>query len=265
MYTQSMIGLKSLCQANGITLKEMFLFNESLIPRARNYVVDEFMRSGCTHLLFIDADISFDPEHVLQMLAIADPQSDYDILAGPYPKKTIAWEKIVHAVNRGMADEDPTVLENYVGDYVVNFVGGTDEIPVDSPVEVAEAGTGFFMVQRKAFEKFADAYPEYLYTPDHIRSKNFDGHRKIMAYFHCDIEPGSNRYLSEDYWFCHLARQAGMKVWLCPWIELAHMGNYIFGGSLIAMAQLGAPPTVDPSKLVKKKKKNVPTTKAEAI
>ena len=46
----------------------------------------------------------------------------------PYPKKCISWEKITHAVNQGMADEDPEVLSKFVGDYVFNPVAGGNEI-----------------------------------------------------------------------------------------------------------------------------------------
>lgn len=254
MYAKSLFDLGRLCQSRGINLRAFFIFNESLIPRARNYIADEFMRSGYTHLLFIDSDIGFNPDYVLQMLTIADPQSDKDIIAGPYPKKTIAWEKIKQAVDKGFADTNPMALEAFVGDYVFNAVEGTQEIAISQPAEVLETGTGFMMVQRKAFETYADKYPEYLYKPDHVRTENFDGSRKIMAYFHCDIDPTSGRYLSEDYWFCQLARTAGLKVWLCPWVELQHVGSMIFGGSLANIAQLGASPTADLSKLKKKKK-----------
>ena len=59
MYAKSVADLSAMCAANGIELRSYFLFNESLIPRARNYCVDEFMRSGFTHFIFLDADIGF--------------------------------------------------------------------------------------------------------------------------------------------------------------------------------------------------------------
>ncbi|HEY5038778.1 MAG TPA: hypothetical protein VIJ93_06890, partial [bacterium] len=262
---QSVIALKSMMMQRGIETREFYLFNESLIPRARNYIADEFMRSGFTHLMFIDSDIGFDPDYIFQLLALADPQSDKDIIAGPYPKKTIAWEKIKRAVDMGYADEDPNVLENFAGDLVFNPMGGEKSINLTQPLEVSETGTGFMMIQRKAFEKYADLFTEYLYTPDHVRSAAFDGRRKIMSYFHCDSlypscvvipkDEQQDRYLSEDYWFCRLCRTAGAKTWLCPWMELSHVGTYIFTGSLVHMAQLGISPTADMKELNKHKKK----------
>jgi hypothetical protein len=255
MFAKSVADLTSLCTSNGIEMRSYFLFNESLITRARNYCVDEFMRSGCTHMMFIDSDIGFDPRDVLAMLALQGDDSEYDVLAGPYPKKCISWEKIKLAVDKGVADEDPNVLERYVGDYVFNPKGGGGNIRIDQPVEVMEVGTGFMMTRRSAFEKFEKAYPQYSYKPDHVRTEAFDGSREIMQYFQAEIDPRSKRYLSEDYWFCQKLIEIGGKIWYCPWMKLQHVGSYIFGGSLVDLASIGAAATADPNQLGKNKKK----------
>ena len=250
-YTRAMIEFQKVCSEYEIQSEFFFLFNESLITRARNYCVDEFMRSDYTHLMFVDADIGFNPHDVLALAAIADPETDKDIVCGAYPKKVISWEKIKQAVDKGFADENPQKLENYVGDYVFNPADGSSEIPLNEPVEVLEGGTGFMMIQRKAFEKYEAAYPEFKYLPDHVRSNNFDGTREIMAYFDCVIEPKSKRYLSEDYMFCQWSRNAGIKVWMCPWMRLNHTGSYQFGGSLIDLANIGVSATADPNEQLK--------------
>jgi len=76
-----------------------------------------------------------------------------------------------------------------------------------------------------------------------------------MQYFQAEIDPKTKRYLSEDYWFCQKAQEAGLKTWLCPWMQLQHVGSYIFGGSLADLAAIGAAATADPSNLSKAKKK----------
>lgn len=254
MFTKSVADLASICTSNGIEMRSYFLFNESLITRARNYCVDEFMRSDCTHLMFIDSDIGFDPRDVLAMLALQSDESEYDIIAGPYPKKCISWEKIKLAVDKGMADDDPNILEKYVGDYVFNPKGSNGSIRIDIPAEVSEVGTGFMMTRRSTFEKFNAAYPQYSYKPDHVRTEHFDGSREIMQYFQAEIDPKSKRYLSEDYWFCQKVIDIGCKIWYCPWMRLQHVGSYIFGGSLADLASIGAPATADPGLLKKGKK-----------
>jgi len=254
MYARSIADLSAVCTRYGISLQLYYLFNESLITRARNYCVDEFLRSEATHLMFIDSDIGFNPNDVIALLAMQDDESQYDVIGGPYPKKCISWEKIKMAVDKGFADEDPNQLEKFVGDYVFNPKGGQREIPIGMPVEVMELGTGFMMIRRKTFEKYRDAYPHLSYKPDHVRTEAFDGSREIHAYFDCIIDPNSKRYLSEDYNFCYHVAKAGMKTWLCPWMSMNHVGSYVFGGSLSDLAAIGAPATAD-SDLLKKKKK----------
>ena len=250
-YTKAVADLMTVCTKYGIDAKLFFIFNESLITRARNYLADEFIRSDFDYLMFIDSDIHFDATDVLTMMHYAANNENMEVLCGPYPKKTIAWEKIKAAVDKGFADNNPGVLEEFVGDYVFNPVDGIKEMRIDEPVQVKEGGTGFMLVQRPAFTKMNDAYPELLYKPDHLRTKNFDGAREIMAYFDTVIDPVSKRYLSEDYMFCQWARNAGSQVWMLPWIKLKHAGSYIFGGSLSALAAVGASPTAD--KNVRKK------------
>lgn len=252
MFTRSIADLSALCTHYGIQVRFYFLFNESLITRARNYCADEFMRSGDTHMLFIDSDIGFNANDIIAMLALQTDESPYDIIAGPYPKKCISWEKIKLAVDKGVADEDPSVLEKFVGDYVFNPRSGTREIKLNEPVEVMEAGTGFMMIRRKTFEMYDAAYPELMYKPDHVRTEHFDGSREIMAYFDCIIDPETKRYLSEDYMFCYNVNKMGGHIYLCPWMQLQHVGMYVFGGSLADLASVGATATADMSSLKKK-------------
>lgn len=255
MFTRSVADLSAICTKHGIQLQLFFLFNESLITRARNYCVDEFMRSNATHLMFIDSDIGFNPQDVIALLAMQSDESDYDVIGGPYPKKCISWEKIKQAVDKGMADEDPNRLEKYVGDYVFNPKTTSREIPLNQPVEVLEIGTGFMMIRRKTIEEYHKAFPHQWYKPDHVRTEHFDGTREIMAVFDCIIDPDSKRYLSEDYMFCYNVQKMGMKVWFCPWMQLQHVGSYIFGGSLADLASIGASATADQSKLKHRKSK----------
>lgn len=252
MYTRSIADLAALCAKYQIQLQLYFLFNESLITRARNYCVDEFIRSNATHLMFIDSDIGFDPNDVIALLGLMTDESPYDVMGGPYPKKCISWEKIKQAVDKGVADEDAQVLERFVGDYVFNPKNGQNELPLNKPAEVREIGTGFMMVRRKTFDIYKEHYPNQSYRPDHIRTAAFDGSREIMAYFDCIIDPESKRYLSEDYMFCYNCDKIGLRVWFCPWMKLQHVGSYIFSGSLADLASIGASATADAGKLGKK-------------
>ncbi len=245
LYTKSILDLQATCIQYGIECRFSFIFNESLITRARNYLVDEFLRSGCTHLLFIDADIQFNPQDILALLAL-----DLDISGGPYPKKSINWNNIANAVVKNTTVDTNTntarlrdgfkshELDQITGDYVFNPVPGTTTFKVTEPVEVLEIGTGFMMIKREVFPVYAEKYPELHYKPDHVGQANFDGSRYIHAYFDTIIDPESHRYLSEDYMFCQNARKIGYKIWLCPWMKTTHVGTYAFQGDLPAVASM---------------------------
>ena len=120
LYIKSCLDLQATLNRYGVESKFSFLFNESLITRARNYLVDEFLRTeGFTHLLFIDSDIHYNPQDIIALLAM-----NKEVSGGPYPKKSINWGNIAHAA-RNHPDLDPKELEGLVGEYVFNVVKGT--------------------------------------------------------------------------------------------------------------------------------------------
>jgi hypothetical protein len=238
LYIKSSLDLQTTMNKYAIETKFSFLFNESLITRARNYLVDEFLRSDHTHLLFIDSDIHYNPQDVLALMAL-----DKDVIGGPYPKKSMNWGNIAQAA-RANPNMDPKELEQLVGEYVFNVVKGTKQFSVTEPLEVMEIGTGFMMVKREVFERMEKEYPAIKYKPDHIGQANFDGTRYIHAYFDTVIDTkdsitggGSERYLSEDYMFCQMWRKLGGSIFLCPWMKTQHVGTYAFTGNMPAVAQ----------------------------
>ena len=238
LYMKSCLDLQTTMMRYGIEIKFSFLFNESLITRARNYLVDEFLRTEYTHLLFIDSDINFNAQDVIALLAL-----DKDVIGGPYPKKSMNWSNIAHAA-RNHPDLEAKKLESLVGEYVFNVVKGTSQFQVTEPLEVMEIGTGYMMVKRNVFDKMKVEYPTIKYKPDHVGQANFDGSRYIHAYFDTVIDTkesivggGSDRYLSEDYMFCQMWRKMGGQIYLCPWMKTQHIGSYAFTGDMPAVAQ----------------------------
>ena len=238
LYVKSCLDLQSTMSKYGIETKFSFLFNESLITRARNYLVDEFLRTDFTHLLFIDSDIHYSPQDVVALLAL-----DKDVIGGPYPKKSINWNNVSQAA-RSHPNMPVGELANLVGEYVFNVVKGTKQFTVTDPLEVMEIGTGYMLVKREVFNQMEKEYPMIRYKPDHVGQANFDGTRYIHAYFDTVIDTkdsivggGSDRYLSEDYMFCQMWRKIGGKVFLCPWMKTQHIGTYAFTGNMPAVAQ----------------------------
>ena len=238
LYIKSCLDLQTTMTRYGIETKFSFLFNESLITRARNYLVDEFLRTDYTHLLFIDSDIHYSPQDIIALIAL-----DKDIIGGPYPKKSINWANVAETA-RKHPNLEPRELENLVGEYVFNVVKGTKQFQVSEPLQVMEIGTGHMLIKRQVFDKMKEAYPMIRYKPDHVGQANFDGSRYIHAYFDTVIDStdsitggGSDRYLSEDYMFCQMWRKIGGEIYLCPWMKTQHIGTYAFTGNMPAVAQ----------------------------
>ena len=223
-YFLSMFKLSQLLNAAKINFRITTLRNESLVTRARNILTAMFLESDCSHLMFIDADIEFEPDSVIRMLAMNKP-----LIAAAYPKKTIDWDNVRKAAIEGKDD-----ISKYSAQYAINLKfkdPRTRELNVDNgAIEVMDASTGFFLVQRIVFEKMIQAYPELHYKNDSSIDPRFNKH--CYALFDTWIDPTDNRYLSEDYTFCRRWQNIGGKIWLDPNTKLSHVGAFTFPGDV---------------------------------
>ena len=120
-FAQSLVQTVSILKANDIEMTVSFLFNESLIQRGRNLLAHQFMQNeAATHLMFIDADIRFNPADIVHMV-----RADKEIICGIYPKKEINWNAVEKAVKDGVPADQ---LKNKTGSLVVNLVGYEGEV-----------------------------------------------------------------------------------------------------------------------------------------
>jgi len=204
-YFLSMFRVSQTLMQHGINFRITTLRNESLITRARNILAAMFLESDCTHLMFIDSDIEFQPEDILRALAY-----DKDIIAGAYPKKALP---VQYAINFKFMDAE------------------SKQIRVENgAIEVLDASTGFFMIKRAVFEKMMEAHPELHYRNDSNIDPKFN--KYCYALFDTILDPVDNRYLSEDYTFCRRWQALGGEVWLDPNTKLNHVGSYTFEGDV---------------------------------
>lgn len=225
-YTVALLTAVGVFSQRGIAMQYAHMMNESLITRARNSLTKDFLASECTHLMFIDADIGFNPADIPPMV-----DADKDIICGIYPKKEINWVDVSKAVQAGVS---PQELPNYTGAFVVNTVNDVETLEGDfyEPLEIANGGTGFMLIKRKVFETLIGKVPTYHNDVFHAVDTNRTV-QVINEFFATSIDKDSgNRLLSEDYHFCKIARDAGFKVWAAPWARLSHTGTYIFNGQL---------------------------------
>lgn len=229
-------------QKLGIDVRISYIFNESLINRARNYLMQNFLDSDCTHCMSIDGDIAFSPQSVYELLVLQGKKNtdgiEMDIVGALYPKKVISADKVVAAVKAGLCDENPEDIFKYAADFVVNPMVNSTSIDLAKPIHVQDIGTGFMLTSREVINKIRRNSSHLKYKPDHIRSAGFDGTRPIYNLFEVTIDEESNRLLSEDYGFLRLAKRSGCNCFAMPWMELGHIGTFMFKGSLLNIAKL---------------------------
>jgi hypothetical protein len=225
MYASAIMQCVGTFGQAGIQMYFSFMMNESLITRARNSMAYDFLQSDATHLMFIDADIAFNPSDIPRMV-----DADKDIICGVYPKKEINWVEVSEAVKKGV---EPKNLQFHTGAFVLNLAHGekSKSGSINEPIEIANGGTGFMLIKRKVFEDLADKVPSYTndmyHAVDTVREV-----KVIREFFATSIDEESNRLLSEDYHFCKIARQHGFKVYAAPWASFSHTGTYNFSGQL---------------------------------
>jgi len=232
-YFRSMIKLAILCNKYNIQYTISTLANESLVTRGRNTLTSFFMENKqATHLFFIDADIEFNAEDVLRMVAYDKP-----IVVGAYPKKAINWDSIIGA-SRSNLEETSQTIEGHSSNYVVNFdflkddAGNpTPQVQIeDNLVKLKDAGTGFMCIRRDTIQKMFDEHPDWKYVNDINVDQKFEPF--MYALFDTMIDPDSRRYLSEDYMFCRTWQKMGGTVYLDPRTALNHVGHYTFRGNI---------------------------------
>jgi hypothetical protein len=217
----SYIKWSNTCRQLGLEWTMETMTNESLISRARNTLVAKFLNNpDSTHLMFIDADIGWEPWHLLVML-----NRDVDVIGGLYPMKTLPIK------------------------WVVNGFDGAEQGP-DGLQEVSKTGTGFMLVKRHVFDKL-NAHPAVKpFNNDIGLPKELDQHLK--TYY--DTAVRENRYYSEDWTFCENWRDLGGKIWVDKRVLLRHTGTYTFDfqaqeplyRALQDMAQSGQMPQAQP-------------------
>ena len=232
-YFRSMMRFAILCNKYDIKYTISTLANESLITRGRNTLTSFFMENPeAIHLFFVDADIEFQPEDILRMVAYDKP-----VVVGAYPKKALNWNSIIEAA-RNDETETADTIEGHSSNYVVNFDFVKDQEGnrtgqvqiVDNLVKLKDAGTGFMCINKEVIQKMFDTHPETKYVNDINVDAKFEPF--MYALFDCIIDPESRRYLSEDYTFCRRWQDMGGEVWLDPRTALNHVGHYTFRGNI---------------------------------
>ncbi|CAB4190429.1 hypothetical protein UFOVP1288_62 [uncultured Caudovirales phage] len=196
----SLARVAQLAPQHGINIQIGSVCGCSVVSRARNLLVKDFLESSCTDLLFVDSDINFEPEDVFRLMAWAtDPRKG--VVAGVPRTRS---ENTVYITDLDY-DEDNQLTMNGMG-----------------LVRARRVATAFMLVRREVFDTLTNAHPEWTYQDK--RSE-----RAISAVF--DFKLTEEGYMGEDFLFCDRAREHGFEVWIDPTIKLGHMGITEFAGN----------------------------------
>ena len=220
-YANSMLRLQTACRAQSVDFEWLMLGGDALITRARADLVAHFLdRPDATHLLFIDADIGFDPAQVFRLLAF-----DADVTAGAYPAKRIDWQRVREVVAAGLAAPQSTALE-----YVFEVEDPSRIIARNGFVKVRYAGTGFLLIRRQALTALCQTHPELQYRRTSTTTDPLGNSPNRYALWDTMIDPASGTYLSEDYAFCRRWTARGGEIWIDVESKLTHVGPIAFSG-----------------------------------
>jgi hypothetical protein len=222
IYAGSIFKLQKALRAAGeIDLKVMFKDGDALITRARASLVAQFLDDpNATHLLFIDADIGFEPDQVMRLI-----ECGADVCAAVYPIKRIDWSKVRTVVQAGRPDPAAAALS-----YVFEVPDPNAVATQAGFAQVRYAGTGFLMIRRQALERMCAQYPHLQYKRDHsVEAAGASTNR--FALFDCMIDEAGT-YLSEDFSFCKRWSDLGGQIWADLDSRLSHVGPLVFRGDL---------------------------------
>ena len=172
------------------------------ISYARNILTAKFMASDKDYLLFIDADVEFEPECPLRMLI-----AQRDIILTPYMIKTND-PAVVKYTTTVRDPKDVTVLP-----------GGI--------IEILQGPAGMMMIHRRVFEKMMKIKPE-LEIKVHQHKDLFDKNLKTFSFWDCTFKNG--QWTGDDIAFCNLAIECGFKLHANIESTMIHHGSYGYKG-----------------------------------
>ena len=221
-YVQGLLMTTQKMREVGVPVAWCQIMNESLITRARNELVRVFLETNHDYLMFVDADIGFSGEAILQLMA-----ADKDVACGIYPKKEVNWDSVKRAAFAGKMD-----LQDYGGAFVFNMTDSGDaETDETGCIEVRHGGTGFMLIKREVFEHLKPHVPTYRVNS--FRDEHGNYAKPLTHEFFATSIDNTGALLSEDYHFCELVRKHGGSIHANPFIKLEHVGTYVFHGDII--------------------------------
>ena len=172
------------------------------VSKARNALTALFLRSKYDYLLFIDADVEFNPEAVIRMLG-----TKKDIILTPYRVK---FPQDVNFTKYSVSFPDDKNVSILPGDLV----------------EISEGPAGLMLIHRKVFEFLMDSCPRLKIQ--HPFKKESDPY--LYNFWDTTFDMDQGLWRGEDISFCRLARDYGFKIYANIKSQTTHHGSYGWPG-----------------------------------
>jgi hypothetical protein len=193
------------------------------IVECRNFLLTHFYdKTDATHLLFIDADMGYDPKLVADMVGLRKP-----VVGVIAPRRQIDLNRLADLAAKGEKAESAIARSH---DFLVRPVKRTGKPRiVNGFMEVEGCGAGIMLIERGCVKTMLAKLPKLSDTAAKKSSplaKNLD--RLIRAFEPITVDGGR---LSEDYSFCHRWRNdCGGEVWANIAHQIVHVGLHRFAG-----------------------------------
>lgn len=152
-----------------------------------------------SHMLFIDSDMGFSAQVVMDMLLFNEP-----MVGALYPRKVIPTQWAASGLGEKFAERR--------GDFM----------------KVAGLGMGCFLIRRDAIDKMIEKMPEIVDTNMEYHSAKDMIPKRIIRAFDGMENPTEGGRLSEDLAFCCRWRQCGGDVWASIGHTIEHVGSYSY-------------------------------------
>ena len=200
------------------------VMKSSLVTQGRQLCVASFLQSDCTHLLFIDSDISFSYKSIERLIAY-----DKDIALIPYPIKSMDSDKLKARIKSG-SELDPKILGNQ---YTLS-IDDPKKINVENGfIEVERGPAGCMLIKRETFDKLIKEYPEFTIEQHTLIDGKLVKRPHMYNFFDTYWDPKDKTYTGEDFYFCKLAKHAGIKMYALIDEYISHHGEFTYTGRLL--------------------------------
>lgn len=210
-YHNSMMRLQQECLNKEIPLSVLNEGGDSFIARCRNRLVTRFLEDErFSHLIWIDADLGFEPEAVMRLV-----MSGRHVVGAAYPYKRLFWETGATTLPKLL--RYPIVMKDGAAVDDCGFL------------EVELMAGGFQCIRREALEDMADHYPELKYFSDMP-----DAPEGELEYGFYDTFREGSHALTEDYAFQRRWQTIGGKVFLDVHAKVRHVGTMTYPGDMAA-------------------------------